>query len=227
MKTIIQTATPDLEKSIDFYTRLGFTKLSLEERALFTDGNFIIEINPDSFSRPGVRLFSDDWKAEAEKLGELTVVVETPDGFVTSDPNGIRVYLETGSLEVETGDAPVGITGNFAGISIEAVAVALTVEFWGALGFEQSQGDLEQGWAVFSNGGDIDISIMSPNTCPHLFFNPGLTFFNSGNNLENIAKLREAKIPITQEITQFNPDGVVDNVIINDPGGLGFFLFND
>ena len=29
------------------------------------------------------------------------------------------------------------------------------------------------------------------------------------------------------KITQFNKEGIVDNVIIRDPGGYGFFIFND
>ena len=226
MKTIIQTPTPDLEKSKDFYDRLGFKRLC-EDPVLYTDGRFIVEINPDPFTRPGLKLYADDWKSAAGKLGELTVVIEVLTGFVASDPNGIRVYLENGALEHEAGGESFGKTGNFSGISVEAIAVAQTVEFWEALGFEKSQGDLAQGWAVFSNGGDIDVSIMGANTCPHLFFNPGLTFFNSGKNLDNIAKLRDASIPITQEITCFNKEGIADNVIINDPGGLGFFVFND
>ena len=42
-----------------------------------------------------------------------------------------------------------------------------------------------------------------------------------------IQKIRDLKIPITEEITVFNDQGVVDNIIIRDPGGLGFFIFND
>ena len=54
-----------------------------------------------------------------------------------------------------------------------------------------------------------------------------MTYFNGGNNLAVIQDIREAGIPITEEITQFNDRGEVDNVIIRDPGGYGFFIFND
>ncbi len=130
-------------------------------------------------------------------------------------------------LNFSHGTHSTGITGNFAGISVEAFDIESTVKFWKALGFEMTQGDIEQGWATFSNGSAVDVSLMTANMCPHLFFNPGLTFFNSGENLENIRLIREAGIPITEEITHFNKEGVVDNIIINDPGGLGFFVFND
>ena len=33
--------------------------------------------------------------------------------------------------------------------------------------------------------------------------------------------------PITEEITCFNSEGIADNVVLRDPGGTGFFIFND
>jgi hypothetical protein len=69
---------------------------------------------------------------------------------------------------------------------------------------------------------------MKPNICPHLFFNPSMTYFNGKEgNPKVIAKVRELDIPIAEEITHFSKDGSVDNIIIRDPGGYGFFLFND
>ena len=69
---------------------------------------------------------------------------------------------------------------------------------------------------------------MNPLMCPHLFFNPSLTYFNGKeNNPKVIKRLRELKITITEEITHFNDKGIADNVIICDPGGYGFFIFND
>lgn len=227
MKTnIIQTPTPDLEKSKDYYSRLGYKKLS-DEPVLFTDGKFILEINPSRTARAGLKIFSGDWAETLGKMRDLTSVNESENEFLVSDPNGVWVYMVEGELEHDTGEESFGATGNFSGISIEAADVERTVAFWEALGFSKGMGDMSQGWAVYSNGGDIDVSIMKTGMCPHLFFNPGLTFFNSGKNLENIARLREADIPITEEITCFNKEGIVDNVIINDPGGLGFFVFND
>jgi hypothetical protein len=34
-------------------------------------------------------------------------------------------------------------------------------------------------------------------------------------------------IKVEEEITAFNPDGIIDNVILRDEGGYGFFVFND
>ncbi len=88
-------------------------------------------------------------------------------------------------------------------------------------------GSIAQGWVAFENGTSVGISIMKPMVCPHLFFNPGLTFFNGGKNLPIIQKIKTVGIPIAEEITVFNKEGIVDNVILCDPGGLGFFIFND
>jgi hypothetical protein len=68
---------------------------------------------------------------------------------------------------------------------------------------------------------------MAYGSSPHLFFNPSLTYFNGKNNLAVIESLRESGIPLAQEITHFNDKGIVDNVILQDAGGLGIFVFSD
>jgi hypothetical protein len=63
---------------------------------------------------------------------------------------------------------------------------------------------------------------MKPFSCPYLFYNPSLTFFNGKeNNPKVIQKVRD----LTEEITAFNTEGIVNNVIIRDPGGFGLFVF--
>ena len=54
-----------------------------------------------------------------------------------------------------------------------------------------------------------------------------MTYFNGQKNLAIIEEIRELNIPIAEEITYFNSEGTVDNIIIRDPGGYGFFIFND
>ena len=88
-------------------------------------------------------------------------------------------------------------------------------------------GSAEKGWISMTNDNDFSVSLMSPNACPHSFYNPSLTYFNNKNNLSVIQKIRDLGIPIEEEITAFNPDGVADNIILRDAGGYGFFIFND
>ena len=227
--TVVHTPTNDLEQSKDFYSRLKFEKLSDSSPTVFTDGKALVEINPDRFARAGIKVYGEDLSEEIASLKKVTEIMETENGSIASDPNGIWLYLSESDfgVEYETKKESFGITGNYAGLSIEALDVEKTIAFWEAAGFKKSSGDISQGWAMYSNGSGGDISIMKPLMCPHLFFNPGMTYFNGGKNLTNIGLMREAGIPITEEITHFSSDGVADNVIIRDPGGYGFFIFND
>jgi hypothetical protein len=121
-----------------------------------------------------------------------------------------------------------GITGNFAGLSIETTEMERSVEFWSALGYAITMGEASKGWVSLEADGCPGISLMKSMMCPHLFFNPSLTYFNGKEgNPKVIEAVRKEGIPITEEITHFNKEGLVDNIIIRDPGGLGFFLFND
>ncbi len=226
---VIQTCTGDLSASKTYYQKLDFELLSGDKPTLFTDGKFLLEINPENTARIGLKLYQTDWKETVAALNKVTQVVAIEGGHLVSDPNGVKVYLMDGELEqvyTIAGESKA-VPGNFAGLSIEAVDVEKTIQFWKILGYKKTMGSIEQGWIAFENGTSVGVSIMKPMVCPHLFFNPGLTFFNGGKNLPIIEKIKTAGIPIAEEITVFNKEGIVDNVIICDPGGLGFFIFND
>lgn len=229
-KTIIVTATPDISKSKAFYQKLNYQVIPDTERVIFRDGNLIVEVEPNRFARPGLKFYKENWDDVIAELEQLTQVIETDLGLIASDPNGVTVYLvdkkwaESGESDTESA---MGLTGNFAGVSIEAVDTGRTARFWETIGYKHKEGDLDSGWATFENNSNVDLSIMKALMCPHLFFNPGLTFFNGTENLKIIEKIKAAEIRVTEEITHFNEDGIADNIIIRDPGGLGFFIFND
>lgn len=226
---IIQTPTPNFNQSKDFYQRLGFTLISQDPYRV-SDGKVVIEINPDRFTRAGVLLYRDSWATEAEALGQLGPVLQIENGYILNDQSGTRISLleaKRGSANNKNNHSPVSILGNYAGLSLEVIDIAEAVKIWKILGFEKTMGSAEQGWVTYQNEDGAGVSFMKPNVCPHLFFNPSLTYFNSGKNLEVIAKIKEAGIPIKEEITVFNKEGIVDNVILTDPGGYGFFVFND
>ena len=226
MKAFIHTPTSAPQQSIDFYTRLGFTRLS-EDPMLFSDGSTVIEVDPDRRARAGVRCYHTDPSAVIAKLGAKAHPIKG--GYVVSDPSGVWIYIMDGEApKVEMAGAATSLLGNFAGLSVESTDVARSLSFWKAFGLEVTMGSAEQGWVSLGGEGWPGVSIMAPLNCPHLFFNPSLTYFNGkeGNPIV-IANVRKAGIPITEEITQFNKEGIVDNIIVRDPGGLGFFLFND
>lgn len=229
MQMCIHTPTPKLEKSLDFYTTLNFTVLSPSAPTLVADGSVVIEINPVRSARAGVTLYQASWAEEVQRLQHLTRVHSMDGGYLLSDTNGVWIYLVEAELPFRAAlpvDSP-SLLGKYVGISIESTDVEKSCRIWQSLGFAIVAGTAEQGWASCANAEGAIVNIMAPFNCPHLFFNPSLTYFNGKNNLAIIEGLRKAGIPFAEEITHFNKEGIVDNVIVRDPGGYGFFVFSD
>lgn len=229
MHTVIHTPTPNFAESKIFYEKLGFSQISDQGQSIFADQQCLIEVNADRFARPGVKLLQANWNEEVKSLNGVTEVIKIDSGYLLADPGGTWIYLVegNGSLNKLTLPERKTILGNFAGLSLEVIDIRKAVTIWEILGFNEKSGNLDQGWITLRNAEGFMISLMKPMACPHLFFNPSLTYFNGGQNLPVIAAIRQEGIPITEEITHFNKDGIVDNVIIRDPGGYGFFIFND
>lgn len=226
MKLIIQTPTPDLAKSKAFYSKLGFTQII--DSNSYTDGKSIIEINSDRFARPGIKLITESWESVVKSLSSLTKVITIDNGYLLSDGSGTWIYLiESNESLTLPENCPASIFGNNQGITIENIDIENAANIWSAIGFKIVAGKIEQGWISMVNDYGNVINIMSPNCCPHLFLNPSLSFFNGINNPEIINKIRATGIEITEEITHFNKDNIVDNIIMSDPGNVGFFIFND
>ena len=227
MHAIIQTPSPKFSVSVDFYRKLDFKILS-DSPYQVTDGKVVVEINPDSFARPGIKLIDKSWVDVVEKLKLSTSVLSLEGGgYLFADPSGAWIYLIESNVErVRNSDESFSVLGNYAGVSLESINMQHSIDVWGILGFKISMGGVEQGWVSLERDG-VTISVMKPFSCPHLFFNPSLTYFNGGKNLPVIQKIREKGISISEEITAFNQEDIVDNIIIRDPGGYGFFIFND
>lgn len=229
MQAIAQTPTNKLANSIDFYQKLGFKKIEANGAVLFTDGKLIIEVNPERMARAGIKLYRPSWKNEVEKLNGMVAITKISNGYLLSDASGVWIYLVEGEpgWQAETSEATFSALGNFAGLSLETTDMKRSGSIYEALGFTVAFGDYEQPFMSFDFNG-FAVTLMKPNSCPHLFFNPSFTYFNGkeGNPVV-IEKVRALNIPIAEEITHFNKEGIVDNIIIRDPGGFGFFLFND
>jgi hypothetical protein len=229
MQAIAQSPTNNLDNSIDFYQKLGFKKIDAKDAVLFTDGKLIVEVNPERSARAGIKLFKSSWAVEVEKLDGLAAVNIIPNGYLLSDASGVWIYLIEGvpSWKAETAAESFSSLGNYSGLSLETTDIKRSGSIYEALGFKISMGDYDKPYMGFDLNG-FGISLMKPNICPHMFFNPSFTYFNGKEgNPKVIEKVRELKIPIAEEITHFNKEGKVDNIIIRDPGGYGFFLFND
>lgn len=203
--------------------------MSRKNPTLLSDGKALIEVNPNRFARGGFKLFSEDWKNTVHQLEKMTTVFNIDGGHLLSDPGGTWIYLidDDSAYNYDFSNLSPSVLGNYAGLSLEVISVLPAMDIWQTLGFEKQSGSLEQGWISLSNSDGITLSLMGPNSCPHLFFNPSLTYFNGKENPAVIKRIRDLGIPITEEITVFNEEGLVDNIIIRDPDGYGFFIFND
>lgn len=228
MKITIQTPTPNLQSSISFYEKLSYSQIKHNTKILFTDGQVIVEINPNRYARAGIRLYKSTWKSEVEKLRPVLSVIDFNDRHLILGPGNLWVYLVNEVLEPTQSltDFSQSTLGGFAGIGIETADIKVTDFILSTIGFKGG-GDLEKSSYIFWQYNGFVISAMQPLSCPHLFFSPSLTYFNGKGNLEIIEKVRNLNLPIAEEINHFNDQGIVDNIILRDPGGLGFFVFND
>src|SRR5690606_22019475 len=129
-------------------------------------------------------------------------------------------------FEIIINDNSESVLGNYAGICLELIEISKAASIYEAIGFKLTAGSAESGFASYSLD-EFVVTLMKPLMCPHLFFNPSMTYFNGKiNNPIIIEKVRQLGIPITEEITHFNKEGIVDNIIIRDPGGFGIFVYN-
>ncbi len=228
MSGFFQTVTPNLQESIEFFQRLEF-KQDVNHPQVFHEGGQIIFINFERIARAGLRFYADSWTKVVSEIEKLCKVHQIEGGYAFADPSNSWVYLLESEAPTLTPPAmpSKSILGNFAGLSLESGNIELSIAIYQILGFKIVMGSIEQGWISLENDQKMGIGLMVPNNCPHLFFNPSFSYFNGGKNEEIIPLIQEKEIAITEEITVFNADNKVDNIILRDPGGFGFFIFND
>ncbi len=226
MKFTIQTPANDFKKSSLFYTKLNFKSIT---ETLFTDGIACIEICKDAFARPSLKCYLNNDFSIIKQLEKVTTILEKKDYFLIALPSGTWIYLNKNDIELPQKETnSFAVLGNYTGVSIETISIAKEKEILELLGFKPIMGDASQGWVILKNDNDFRLSLMAPNACPHLFTNPALTYFNGKEkNPKIIQKIRNLNIPIAQEITHFSKDNTIDNIILQDNGGLNFFIFND
>ena len=226
--SLVVSGTPDLNKSKQFYQNLNFTTVrQSDESIIYSDGTCFIEVNADVYTRPGIKLIKPSWEEELEQLKGSVNVVDGKACKVLNLPGGLWVYLCEGNDTLQLPDQAPSKLGNNYGLSFETAESKKLKKSLEVLGFNLDQGDADSSWFSMKNSDGLSVSIMAPLTCPHVFFNPSLNFFNGKENMKRIEEIRQAGVFIAEEITHFNPDGLVDNIIVRDPGGLGFFVFSD
>lgn len=229
MKAIIQIATPSLERSLDFYERSNFKYFKQDDKTYIHCKPFIALLNDDPYARSGIRIYDEKWERLLidKKLEKNTT--KTSEGYIIKSPEGCPMYLDTSpTYLINTPENHEhAIFGNYAGFSLESTNLNYSIDFWGIFGFEVSNGDPTQGWVELKDVNGFALSLLGYQACPHLFPIPSISYFNGGNSLAAIEKIKTQKLTILEEITRFNKEGIADNIIVMDPSGFGFFVFND
>ena len=228
MQLTIQTPTADLNQSIVFYEKLGFEIRTQGTKIVAIDSQICIEINQERTARICIQLHQNSWNKTLLQLKDRTPIIKIEEGYLITDPNGIWIKLVEKILDEKAiRSYSKSLLGNYGGVCIETLDVSKSCEFWSLLGFSSTSKDFSKGWIEMKSEGGDSISLLQAQQCPHLFFNPSLTYFNGFRNLEIIESIKKHKIEITEKVTEFNSKGEVDNIILRDSGGLGFFIFND
>jgi len=219
MKAIVVSPAQNLESSKNFYQKLGFQYENYKNHHYVGDGEFIIQLDSRPEARTGIAFYGNDVPKNTKMVNGVNTGV---------DPNGVYVYVKQSrqypTLQFKSNQS---FLGNFAGISLESLNLESTIEFWTQYGYLITAGGPENGWIQMENESGLGVAIMKYGTCPHSFRNPSLTFFNGSSNIDIINKIRSTDTWIAEEITHFNKDNIVDNIVLVDPGGYGMFIFSD
>ena len=194
------------EESITFYTKLGFDVDYTNGVYLAKENRFGIVLNPDKNSSVALRIYGR----------------KKTTSFVS--PSGVLIRLFNHECPFALGEKS-SILGNYSGISLETNSLRDSFLFWQELGFEGNYSP-SPGWIELSNKGQ-QLSIQKAKLCPHVFHNPSVSFFNGQKNKKIIHKIKQVELPIEEEVRFSSQEEVAQNIILKDPGGIGFFIFND
>ncbi|MDC1401936.1 hypothetical protein N8333_01640 [Flavobacteriaceae bacterium] len=203
---LVESPLREKNKSIAFYTKLGFEISQEKDLYLAKESRFIVLLNPASESQPALRVFGA--KETKSFLG----------------PSGTLIHLVREKCPYSLGSLP-SILGNYHGVSLETDTLQDSFTLWHKLGFKGTFSSTS-GWIELNNAGQ-QLSIQKTNLCPHSFFNPSLTFFNGQKNKGIIDHIKQVELPIEEEVIFSAEEKIAQNIILKDPGGLGFFIFND
>ena len=206
MRLIVESPAPDLKNNLLYYKRLGFQCVEWEDVYLCQTKQLCILLNPDPYSRPCINLFG----VQTQKT-ELS-------------PSGTRIKQHKKKVEIPQVELK-SLFGNYSGVCLETLDLNASYHFWQAKGFKGSLA-AQATWCSLKHESGAVINLLKANHCPHLFFNPSLAFFNGKKNSAVIKQIKTLQIPIQQEVI-FDKETHADNLVLSDPGGIGFFIFND
>ncbi|WP_282036409.1 hypothetical protein [Saccharicrinis aurantiacus] len=226
MSVKIITPTPNLTESLEFYKKLNFKVESSGTSYLVSDAKITIELSENKKYRKGFKISTSNKAELINKLSSHAILLNQDDDSIAVDRNGLWYYITEEDFTTADGSNQSILGTNF-GVSIETAHMQHTKDLLILLGFKLQMENEEQGFIQLKTKGDFYISLMKPFSCPHLFNNPALNYFNGKDNLNIIDHIKTKNISVYENITAFNTENLVDNISLMDPSGIGFFIFND
>jgi hypothetical protein len=147
---------PDLGASLDFYLRLGFTEVRVNDirprgYAAVTDGQIVIGLHAAALDEPALTFVRPDLARHARAMldagTELDVVrldddqfnefgLRTPDGH-------LLMLLEAPTFSVSDDELPMPLIGRCTELALGSTALADTREFFELAGFLGTEGEDE------------------------------------------------------------------------------------
>jgi len=179
-RLIVESPAPHLQESLSYYKKIGFQCTAWQNAYLCQAKNLTVFLNPDPYSRLCINLFG----AQQEKI--------------TVCPSGTWIKERIENIKDPNFDSN-SLLGNYAGICIETLDIEASFIFWQAKGFKGNF-DPNASWCSLKNKNGDSLSLLKANSCPHLFTNPSLAFFNGPKNSEIIQKIKAIDLPIKQEV---------------------------
>lgn len=218
---IFQSPAVDIERSKDFYLKAGFHLVEQDDRLYAVDQSVAFFLNPLRSARPAVLYYAGVDEVRPDIFKKVN------EQWVGAGPSNVPFVFEHRSpLRLDT--SAESIFGNYAGLTLETLYLDKSIRFYRPMGFEPVGTDFSQGYLALTHPSGFSITLLRFGMCPHSFCNPSISYFNGKEGNPGVLQaVRANGLPVFEEVTFFNPNGEVDNIILRDPGGIGFFLFND
>jgi catechol 2,3-dioxygenase-like lactoylglutathione lyase family enzyme len=223
--------TPDIQESLRFYERLGFVQATTGETwthpyAVVTDGRLFIGLHGRECPPIAMTYVQPNLMQHVARLQAMGIEFNSEhfdnESFheaSSADPHGLRINL----LEARTFSPPAlepghqSTCGYFAELGIPVRDYQLGREFWESLGFVAMEPETEPLARLPLTSDYFDLGLYRSRALRQ----PVLTFEGSDMR-ERLARLRELKFPLTDEM----PDSldVTSNAVLIAPEGTRLLL---
>lgn len=207
--------------------KIGFKTIGKDilEQKLLSDGTVIIRLDQEQAFGPGLLYYSGD---PDHGLPFSDVIPSAPDDEMTMewvDPNGVSVAVA--GAPVSGIPAMISVEnpafGEFYEVSIMTKDFNESYHWWLEAGFELTYGNPATDNFLTMSDGLINIGLYRPGSCPHIFNNPAITYFDA-HMKEKLVIAKSKGIDFAQEIP--NREGNITDGIVETEEGYHVFLFS-